>query len=89
MSQLDTTRRAYLSRLLEENAIGPEELAYCLDKEPRVLDALLRQGSHLPISDTLARQVEQTFSKPPFWLDGEAENADNSDTEHLPSGRQH
>ncbi|WLD58445.1 hypothetical protein NFC81_01295 [Salinispirillum sp. LH 10-3-1] len=71
MGQLDTTRRSHVYELLEENAIGPEELAYCLGKEPKVMSAMLRQGSHLHISDDLARQIEQAFSKPAFWLDGD------------------
>lgn len=72
MGQLDTTRRSHVYELLEENAIGPEELAYCLGKEPKVMNAMLRQGSHLHISDDLARQIEQAFSKPAFWLDGDS-----------------
>lgn len=77
MGQLDTTRRSHVYELLEENAIGPEELAYCLGKEPKVMNAMLRQGSHLHISDDLARQIEQAFSKPAFWLDGD-DQGDNS-----------
>ncbi len=79
MGQLDSKRRSHMQRLLDENAIGPEELAYCIGKEPRVINALLRQGSHLHISDELARQVEQIFSKPPYWLDGDEDVRQHSE----------
>lgn len=83
MGQLDTTRRSHVYELLKENAIGPEELAYCLGKEPKVMDAMLRQGSHLHISDDLARQIEQAFSKPAYWLDGDDDpQADASPLTH-------
>lgn len=56
-----------LIQLLDENAISEEDFAYCLGIEP---DQALRLCSgKKALSDKLARQIEQTFSKPPYWLD--------------------
>lgn len=77
MGQLHLTRRHLIKELLEEHAIGPEELADCVGKEPRVISAMLRLDSHLRISDDLARQIEMVFSKPAYWLDGDAEEDDS------------
>lgn len=57
-----------LEQLLNENAISTEELAYCLGIEPRQAEALC-QGKKT-LTNKLARQIEQTFSKPAYWLDG-------------------
>lgn len=81
MSQLHLTRRHLIQELLEEHAIGPEELADCVGKEPRVISAMLRLDSHLRISDDLARQIEMVFSKPAYWLDGD----DDEDINPVPT----
>lgn len=57
-----------LQQLLNENAISSEDFAYCLGIEPSQAEALCR-GKKL-LSNRLARQIEQTFSKPAYWLDG-------------------
>lgn len=76
MKQLHLTRRNLIQALLEEHAIGPEELADCVGKEPRVISAMLKLDSHLRISDDLARQIEMVFSKPAYWLDGDDDDDD-------------
>lgn len=58
-----------LRELLNENAISAEELAYCLGIEPDQAEALCLGRKAL--TNRLARQVEQTFSKPAYWLDGD------------------
>jgi plasmid maintenance system antidote protein VapI len=81
MGQLHLTRRHLIQELLEEHAIGPEELADCVGKEPRVISAMLKLDSHLRISDDLARQIETVFSKPAYWLDGD----DDDEGSELPT----
>lgn len=58
-----------LQQLLSENAIGVEEFAYCLGIEPAQAQALAEGRKKMTVR--LARQVEQTFSKPTHWLDDE------------------
>ena len=56
-----------LKEVLSENAIGFEEFAFCLGIEPGFAEQLC-QGKR-KLTNTLARQIEQTFSKPKNWLD--------------------
>jgi len=56
-----------LTRLLDENAISEEEFAYCLGIEPDQAARLC--AGKKTVSEKLARQIEQTFSKPSYWLD--------------------
>ncbi|WP_044618009.1 hypothetical protein [Gynuella sunshinyii] len=75
MINLNLVRKENIQTLLLENAIGVEELANCLGVDVGMMSRKLseEQGK---ISDKLARQIEQTFSKPVFWLDAGA--ADDS-----------
>jgi plasmid maintenance system antidote protein VapI len=61
-----------IATILSENAIGEEEFAYCLGIEPALATAICLGKKKL--SASLARQVEQTFSKPKQWLDSEEES---------------
>ncbi|WP_428240370.1 hypothetical protein [Gynuella sp.] len=61
-------RKENIQTLLLENAIGVEELANCLGVDVAMMSKKL-SGEQGKISDKLARQIEQTFSKPVFWLD--------------------
>lgn len=75
---LDQIRKNNTRIVMLENAISAEELAFCLGKEPSSLQRLLDQD-HAKFSASLARLVEQTFSKPKFWLDhGDSSNESNS-----------
>lgn len=78
MSELHQKRRERLQLLMLENAIGAEELAFCIGKEPDGIDRLLTDKS-TKITDRLARQIEQTFSKAKNWLDGGVQSEDNFD----------
>lgn len=59
-----------LQLLLTENAIGEEEFAYCLGITEKQAKQFL--SGQKTVSQSLARQIEQTFSKPKFWLSTEA-----------------
>ncbi len=73
---LANIRRLNAVAIMQENALDEESFAMCLGKdESQILD-LLSIGSKKHINDTLARLMEQTFSKPRLWLDqGEGGNA--------------
>ncbi|MCH8530419.1 MAG: hypothetical protein LAT65_06170 [Saccharospirillum sp.] len=62
-----------LQQLLAENAIGTEEFAYCLGIEPAQAEALTE--GRKKITARLARQIEQTFSKPAHWLDDDVQSS--------------
>lgn len=55
--------------LMLENAIGVMELAACLGVDEDKMEAMVGEGAKKKIPDALARQMEQTFSKPAGWLD--------------------
>ncbi|WP_146171259.1 hypothetical protein [Saccharospirillum sp. MSK14-1] len=59
-----------LHQLLTENALDEEAFAYCLGIEPAQAVALCNGRKKL--TATLARQIEQTFSKPVYWLETDA-----------------
>lgn len=58
--------------ILSENAIGIEEFAYCLGIEPALAKSL--SSGKKKLTKSLARQIEQTFSKPNQWLDIDEES---------------
>lgn len=66
---LAEARRQNAIELMKENALDETGLALCLGKEEEQIEALLVKGTNRKISDVLARQMEQTFSKPSMWLD--------------------
>ncbi|WP_028669963.1 hypothetical protein [Saccharospirillum impatiens] len=61
------TQHQKLTQLLEENAISEEDFAYCLGIEPA--QAIRLCLGKKALTPKLARQIEQTFSKPAYWLD--------------------
>ena len=68
-----TTQVEKLTIILNENAIEIEDFANCLG-------ITLTQASDIctgkkTISKSLARQIEQTFSKPDNWLAIDSDNA--------------
>lgn len=65
-----------LQQLLSENALDEEAFAYCLGIEPDLATAIC--NGRRKLTATLARQIEQTFSKPVYWLETDA-------AEHGPS----
>lgn len=78
MVDLNQRRIERLQTIMLENAIGPEELAFCIGKEPKDIERLIKKKG-AKINDTLARQIEQTFSKAKNWLDGGVQSEDNFD----------
>jgi len=78
MSELHLIRQQRTQAIMHENAIGAEELAFCLGKDPIVIEKLLASANP-KINDALARLIEQTFSKAKFWLDGDVKALDNFD----------
>lgn len=56
-----------LEELMEELAIGAEELANCVGIDEQKVDQYVKQPNTIPAK--IARQIEQMFSKPKYWLD--------------------
>lgn len=65
-----------LTRLLDENAITEEDFAYCLGIEPAQATQLC--SGKKALTPKLARQIEQTFSKPAYWLDDSGATSNNT-----------
>ncbi|WP_419811044.1 hypothetical protein [Bacterioplanoides sp.] len=55
--------------LMLENALDVATMAACLGIDEQKLEAMLGDKPSRKISDSLAKQMEQTFSKPQGWLD--------------------
>ena len=70
MNSLQAIRKHNIDQLLLENAIGIEELANCLAIDLEIMTKKLTSEKE-KISDKLARQIEQTFCKPSYWLDSD------------------
>ncbi len=66
---LSEVRRQNALALMKENALDELAFALCLGKEERSIQLLLAEDAAKSISDSLARLMEQTFSKPSRWLD--------------------
>jgi hypothetical protein len=62
-------RRINASKLMKENALDELSFALCLGVDESQMIGLLSDNSSKKISDSLARTMEQTFSKPSLWLD--------------------
>jgi hypothetical protein len=69
---LSDIRRVNALEIIKENALDELSFALCLGKDEDQMVALLVDGSSKKISDSLARTIEQTFSKPSLWLDQSA-----------------
>jgi hypothetical protein len=62
-------RQQQAQLLMRENAISIVELAACLGADEKKLEAMVGEHATKTLTDTLARLMEQTFSKPAGWLD--------------------
>lgn len=62
-------RRQQFTLLMQENALDVALMAACLAIDESVLEAMVTDQPRRKISDSLARTMEQTFSKPFGWLD--------------------
>lgn len=71
---LSEVRRLNALKIMSENALDELSFAMCLGKDEDQIVALLKEGSSKKIGDSLARQMEQTFSKPGLWLDSGSED---------------
>ena len=58
-----------VQELMLENALDVTTLAACLGVDEIKLEAMVGEGAKRKIPDSLANQMEQTFSKPKGWLD--------------------
>lgn len=70
---LAEVRRKNALEIMKENALDEMSFAMCLGKDEDQIAALLKDGSKKVINDSLARLMEQTFSKPNLWLDAGAD----------------
>lgn len=55
-------------QLLLENALDVATMAACLGQDEEKLNAMIGDSPRKAISDALAVQMEQTFSKPQGWM---------------------
>ena len=62
-------RQQQAQLLMRENAISLMELAACLGLDENKLDTMVGESPTRQLTDTLARLMEQTFSKPAGWMD--------------------
>lgn len=62
-------RRIKAIEIMHENALDELSFAMCLGKDESQIASLMLPNSKKTISDSLARLMEQTFSKPKLWLD--------------------
>lgn len=69
MSNNMIIRQQQAQLLMRENAISILELAACLGLDENKLDAMVGDTPSRQLTDTLARLMEQTFSKPAGWMD--------------------
>ena len=74
-------RRIKAIEIMHENALDELSFALCLGKDESQIASLMLPNSKKTISDSLARLMEQTFSKPKLWLD----QVDDQDHPHGPS----
>ncbi len=71
-------RRKNALLIMRENALDEEGFAMCLGKDEVKIVEMLAKDSKKKISDTLARLMEQTFSKPNLWLDQKEAGTEDS-----------
>lgn len=69
MSNKKVIRQQQAQLLMRENAIGMMELAACMGLDESKLDAMVGEKATKQLSDSAARLMEQTFSKPIGWMD--------------------
>ncbi len=68
MNYSQSIRWQKAQQLLLENALDVATMAACLGQEEEKLVAMIGASPRKAISDALALQMEQTFSKPQGWL---------------------
>ncbi len=69
MSNKKLIRQQQAQLLMRENAIGIMELAACIGQDEDKLSAMVGDNPSKSLTDSLARLMEQTFSKPAGWMD--------------------
>jgi hypothetical protein len=69
MNNKQVVRQQQAQLLMRENAISMMELAACLGQSENKLESMVGESPSRPLTDALARLIEQTFSKPAGWLD--------------------
>ncbi len=65
--------------LMRENAIGIMELATCIGQDEVKLAAMVGDKPTRALTDSIARVMEQTFSKPAGWMDSSEDGGINFD----------
>jgi plasmid maintenance system antidote protein VapI len=63
------TRWHQAQELMLENALDVATMAACLGVDEAKLENMIGLQAKRKIPDSLAQQMEQTFSKPQGWLD--------------------
>lgn len=69
MSNKKIIRQQQAQQLMLENAIGVLELAACIGQDEEKLESMVGENPTKQLTDSLARLMEQTFSKPVGWMD--------------------
>jgi len=69
MKNIKVIRQQQAQILMRENAISIMELALCMGQDEGKLAAMVGDNPSRSLSDSLARVMEQTFSKPAGWMD--------------------
>ncbi len=69
MKNIKIIRQQQAHILMRENAISVMELALCIGQDENKLEAMVGENPTRSLSDSLARVIEQTFSKPSGWMD--------------------
>ena len=69
MTNKKIIRQQQAQLLMRENAISMMELAACLGLDEKKLEAMVGENPSRQLADSLARLMEQTFSKPAGWMD--------------------
>jgi hypothetical protein len=73
---ISEVRRLNAIEIMKENALDELSFAMCVGQDEVQFAALLAEGSSKKMSDSLARVMEQTFSKPKLWLDSSVNDGD-------------
>ena len=82
---LAEVRRQNALNIMQENALDELSFALCLGVDEDKMAAMLHFSTKKKISDGLARTIEQTFSKPAMWLDGDFSGGDDGHSASGPS----
>lgn len=66
-------RQQQAQLLMRENAISVLELAACIGQDKGRLEAMVGDNPSRQLPDSIARLMEQTFSKPAGWMDSDSD----------------